>query len=93
MSKSDAEMHTECLNRFIDLANTMKNEGVGTHVISAAMMSASAVYANFVAVGNTGGLTESGVDKIVEAYRHQMKQVQAAKKAEFERVSQTDPGA
>lgn len=87
MAKSDAEMHAECVNRFIALANTMKDEGVGTHVISAAMMSASAVYATYVAAGNEGGLTESGMDKIVEAYRHQMVQVQAAKKAEFERAN------
>lgn len=84
MSKSDAQMHTESLNRFIDLANTIKDEGVGTHVISAAMMSASAVYATYVAAGNEGGLTQSGMDKIVDAYRHQMEQVQAAKKAEFD---------
>lgn len=87
MSKSDAQIHTECLNRFIDLANTIKDEGVGTHVISAAMMSASAVYATYVAAGNEGGLTESGMDKIVEAYRHQMQQVQAAKKVEFDRAN------
>ena len=85
MAKSDAQMHAECVNRFIELANNIKDEGVGTHVISAAIMSASAVYATYVAAGNEGGLTESGMDKIVDAYRHQMVQVQAAKKAELER--------
>ncbi len=87
MSKSDAQMHSECVNRFIELANNIKDEGVGTHVISAAIMSASAVYATYVAAGNEGGLTESGMDKIVDAYRHQMVQVQAAKKAELERAN------
>ena len=84
MSKSDAELHHETLNRFIDLANEAKDQGVGTHVISAALMSASAVYATYVAVGNQGGLTASGMDKIVDAYRHQMEQVQAMRKAELE---------
>ncbi|TGD76150.1 DUF3144 domain-containing protein [Mangrovimicrobium sediminis] len=84
MSKSDTEYHHECLNRFIELANTMKNEGVSTPVVSAALMSASAVYATYVAVGNAGGLTPSGVEKVVEAYRHQMEQVQAARKAELD---------
>ena len=84
MSKSDVEYHHECVNRFIELANTMKNEGVNTPVISAAMMSASAVYATYVAVGNSGGLTPSGVDKVVDAYRHQMDQVQAVRRAELE---------
>ncbi|PLW68045.1 DUF3144 domain-containing protein [Pseudohalioglobus lutimaris] len=86
MSKSDAELHHECVNRFIELSNAMKEEGVGTHVVSAALMSASAVYATYVAVGNAGGLTPSGMDKIVDAYRHQMEQVQASRQA------QTDSG-
>ncbi len=89
MAKSDAELHHDSMNRFIDLANTIKEEGVGTHVISAALMSASAVYATYVAAGNEGGLTESGMDKIVSAYRHQMEQVQAMKKAELERAEQS----
>ena len=87
MAKTDAQQHQECMRRFIDLANEMKNDGTGTNIISAALMSASAVYANYVAAGNSGGLTESGVDKIVEAYRHQMNQVQRAKKAEFDRAN------
>ena len=89
MSKTDAELNHESMNRFIDLANTIKDEGVGTHVISAAVMSASAVYATYVSAGNEGGLTESGMEKIVDAYRHQMKQVQAMKKAEFDRANQS----
>ncbi len=84
MAKSDAELHHDTLNRFIDLANEVTGEGVGTHVVSAALMSASAVYATFVAVGNQGGLNPSGVDKIVDAYRHQLEQVQAMRKAELE---------
>ena len=87
MAKTDAQQHQECMRRFIDLANEMKNEGTGTHIVSAALMSASAIYANYVATGNSGGLTDSGVDKIVDAYRHQMKQVQVAKKAEFDRAN------
>ncbi len=82
MAKSDAEYHHECMNRFIELGNKMKEEGVGTHVVSAALMSASAVYSTYVAVGNTGGLNPSGIDKIVDAYRHQMEQVQASRKAD-----------
>lgn len=84
MAKTESEQHHDLMNRIIDVANEMKEEGAGTHVISAALMSASAVYATYVAAGNEGGLTESGAEKIVEAYSHQMKQVQAAKKAHFE---------
>ena len=89
MAKSDAELHHESMNRFIDLANTIKEEGVGTHVISAALMSASAVYATYVSAGNEGGLTDSGTEKIVDAYRHQMQQVQAMKKAELDRTKES----
>lgn len=87
MSRSDAEYHQECLNRFIDLANTLKNEGVNPPVVSAALMSASAVYATYVAVGNSGGLTASGVDKVVEAYRQQMEQFQRLRQAETNAAS------
>jgi len=82
MAKTDAEQHHEVMNRVIEFANGIKDEGVGTHVISAALMSASAVYATYVAAGNQGGLNPSGVDKIVDAYRHYMEQVQAARQAE-----------
>jgi len=88
MSKSDAEMHIEVMNRFIELANTIKDEEVGTHVISAALMSASAVYATYVAAGNEGGLHPSGVEKVVDAYRQQLEQVQAAKQAQVEQSQQ-----
>ncbi len=84
MAKTESEQHHELMNRFIGVANEMKEEGSGTHVISAALMSASAVYATYVATGNSGGLTDSGAEKIVQAYSHQMKQVQAARKAEFD---------
>ena len=88
MSKSDAEMHIEVMNRFIELANTIKDEEVGTHVISAALMSASAVYATYVAAGNEGGLHPSGVEKVVDAYRQQPGQVQAAKQGQVEQSQQ-----
>lgn len=88
MSKSDAEMHIEVMNRFIDLANTIKDEEVGTHVISAALMTASAVYATYVAAGNDGGLHPSGMDKVVAAYRQQLEQVQAAKQVQAEQSQQ-----
>ncbi|QFU75465.1 DUF3144 domain-containing protein [Halioglobus maricola] len=88
MSKTDAELHHETMNRFIELANAAKDEGVSPHVVSAAMMTASAVYASYVAAGNEGGLHDSGIDKVVDAYRHQMEQIQAMKRAELEQKQQ-----
>lgn len=84
MEKTDQERHAECANRIIDLANTLKNEGNSTAVVSAALMSASGIYATFTAVGNRGGLTDSGVDKVVEAYRQQLEHVQRARREEDE---------
>jgi cytochrome b subunit of formate dehydrogenase len=50
------------------------------------MMSASAVYATFVVTGNTGGLTESGVDKVTAAYKQHLQRVQEIRKAQDERL-------
>ena len=85
MTNTQQEQHQVCLNRFIELANQMKDEGVAPEVVSAAMMSASAVYATFVVTGNTGGLTESGVDKVVAAYRQHMQRVQEMRRADDEK--------
>ncbi len=87
MAKSENELHHECMNRFIGFANEMKDEGVSIGVVSAALMTASAVYATFTAVGNEGSLTDSGVDKMAAAYRNQLDQVQQAKRREQEQQS------
>jgi hypothetical protein len=86
MSKTEQEHHQSCLNRFIEVANQMKDEGVPPKVVSTAMMSASAVYATFVVTGNTGGLTESGVDKVTAAYKQHLQRVQEIRKAQDERL-------
>jgi hypothetical protein len=88
MPKTDDELHHEAMNRFIALANEIKEEGTSTHVISAAMMTSSAVYATYVATGNQGALKPSGVDKIVDAYRQQMEKVQDYRKAELDAADQ-----
>ncbi len=85
MTNSENQHHQVCLNRFIELANQMKDEGVATEVVSAAMMSASAVYATYVVTGNTGGLTESGVEKLVAGYKQHVQRVQEIRKAEDEK--------
>lgn len=81
MAEQDQQL--EVLNRFIALANDIKNSGVPTHVVSWAMMNASAVYATYSVAGNTGGLNPSGVDKVVDTYRECMQRVQEARKQEL----------
>ena len=78
-AKSDNQIHEECMQRFIDLANTLKDEGTETRVASAAMMTASAVYATYVFAGNDGRLAPSGIAKLVAAYKQQLERVQHVK--------------
>lgn len=77
-----ANQHDACMQRFIDLANEMKNEGVPVNVVSWALMTASGIYATYSVVGNTGGLTESGVDKVADAYRQNLNNIQQLKRAQ-----------
>ena len=81
---SEREDHDKCTNKFIDLANELKNEGSDPQLISAALMAASGIYATFVTAGNTGGLQPSGVDKVVMMYRRNLEHIQEVKKAAYE---------
>ncbi|GAB3321865.1 DUF3144 domain-containing protein [Haliea atlantica] len=88
MTATDQEQHHQCMQRFIDLANTMKNEGVPTRVISAGLMTASGVYATYTVAGNSGGLNPSGVDKVAEAYKENLQRIQEAKREEAQAAQQ-----
>lgn len=79
MSKTDEEIHAGCMQRFIDLANGMKEEGIETRIVSAAMTTATAIYSTYVFAGNTGRLAPAGVDKLTAAFRQQLEQVQQAR--------------
>ena len=81
---SDQASHNHCTHKFIELANELKDEGYEPQLISAAMMSASGVYATFVSAGNEGGLQPSGVDKVVMMYRRNLEHIQELKKEEME---------
>jgi len=81
---SDREKHNHCTHKIIDLANELSGEGYDPQLISAALMSASGIYATFITAGNTGGLQPSGVDKIVMMYRRSLEHIQERKKAESE---------
>ena len=86
------EQHNKATHRFIDMANEMKNEGLPTELISAALMSASGVYATYVAAGetNNGVLQSSGVNKVAEMYHQTLAHIQERKREEIEqRTGQT----
>jgi len=65
--------------RFIALANEMKNEGKSQQMVNAALMSASGIYATYTAAGNDGGLKPSGVDRVVAVYKANLENVQKLK--------------
>ena len=80
----DRESHNHCTQKFIELANEMKDEGYDTKLVSAALMSASGIYATYISAGNKGGLQPSGVDKVVMMYRRNLEHIQERKKEENE---------
>lgn len=77
---SDAQKHQDCTQRFIKLANELKDEGHDVRLVSAALMSASGIYATYSVAGNEGGLNPTGVDKVVEMYRKSLERIQEIKK-------------
>jgi hypothetical protein len=79
MAEDRHEQHQACVERFIDLANSMKNEGIGVDVVSWSLMSASALHAIYSVAGNDGGLTESGIEKIADAYKQNLTKIQELK--------------
>ena len=77
---SQGEQHKYCTNKFIELANQLKNENIDTTLISGALMTASGIYATYVAAGNSGALEPSGVDKVVDLYRRTLEHHQRVKR-------------
>lgn len=83
---SDVKKHQHCTERFIKLANELKDDGYDVKLVSAAMMSASGIYATYSVAGNAGGLNPSGVDKVVDMYRKSLEGIQRVKKARAEQA-------
>ncbi len=76
-------LHHQLMNKFVDLANTLKDEGNDINLISAAMMASSALYATYSTSGNEGYLHDSGIEKVGDIYKKHLAYVQQAKKAEL----------
>lgn len=77
----EQEKHRYCTNKFIELANQLKDEGIERPLVSGSLMTASGIYATYVAAGNQGALEPSGVDKVVALYRRTLEHHQEVQKA------------
>ncbi len=84
---SNQENHMYCTNKFIELANDLKKEGIDIVTVSGSLMTASSIYATYVAAGNSGALESSGVDKVVDVYRRTLEHHQVIKKAEVQKLA------
>lgn len=80
----DVEKHQYCTNKFIELANQLKAEKIDASMVSGALMTASGVYATYVAAGNKGALNPTGVDKVVDTYRRTLEHHQKMKRSQLE---------
>ena len=80
MSDND-QIHQDAMNRFIDLANEMAEEGIQRNLVGAALLNAAGLYSSYVVGGNTGGLNESGIDKLTAMFRRELERVESAKQA------------
>ncbi|MCV6613927.1 MAG: DUF3144 domain-containing protein [Cellvibrionaceae bacterium] len=81
------EIHSRYTNQFIELANKLKDEGGEIEIISAALMSASGIYATYTTSGNEGYLHPSGIDKVTQVYKNNLTFIQNLKKAQVEQDS------
>ena len=80
MTRSDSEVIHECLNKFIDYANALKDDGIDPKIVPHAMMCASTVYSTYALAGNDGCLTDTGQDQLVGVYKQELQRIQATKK-------------
>ena len=87
--KVDVQDYMKLVDRFITLANELKNEGADPNTVANALMESSGIYATFVSAGNDGYLEPSGVDKMTDAFRQILTRVQDNKKARIQAQQNT----
>ena len=81
---NNQEKHKYCTNKFIELANKLKKEDIEIVMVSGSLMTASCIYATYVAAGNNGALESSGIDKVIQIYRRTLEHHQVVKKAKLQ---------
>ena len=80
---TESEQASHAMVKFIELANSLKDEGIPVKAVNWGLMNASATYSTYSVVGNKGGLNTSGVEKMTAVYQKCLEQVTEARKREF----------
>ena len=79
-AKFNAENHSKCVDRFIELANSMKDEGIVPGTVSQALISASGIYATYAIAGNANGLNQAGVEELTHVFKANLENIQRSKR-------------
>ena len=80
---SNQDSHKFCTNKFIELANELREKEIDINLVNGALMTASGIYATYVEAGNDGALEESGVKKVTDLYLRNLKNHQKGRKAKL----------
>ena len=73
----------QLVERFITLANQIKDEGKSVEMVNTALQLASGTYSTYLTAGNEGYLRESGINKLTEVFKYNLTQIQNFKKAQY----------
>mgnify|MGYP001825858855 FL=1 len=72
----------QLVDRFIALANEIKDEGKSVEMVNTALQLASGTYSTYLTAGNEGYLRETGIKKLTEVFKYNLTQIQKMKKAQ-----------
>jgi hypothetical protein len=72
----------QLVEKFIALANEIKDEGKPEEMVNTALQLASGTYSTYLTAGNEGYLHESGINKLTEVFKYNLTQIQNLKKAQ-----------
>ncbi len=73
----------QLVERFIALANEIKDEGKSVEMVNTALQLASGTYSTYLTAGDRGYLKKSGINKLVEVYKHNLTLIQGFKKTQY----------
>ncbi len=73
----------QLVEKFIALANEIKDEGTPVEMVNTALQLASGTYSTYLTAGNEGYLQEGGINKLTDVFKYNLTQIQNFKKAQY----------